>query len=70
MRLLLDTHALLWWLAGSEELPAAARAAIEANPAYVSAATAWEIATCRSRSRTASGRGRFPVPPRTRSTEC
>lgn len=47
MRLLLDTHALLWWLAGNERLSAAARAAIAAgdNSAYVSAATAWEIST-------------------------
>ena len=45
MRLLLDTHALIWWLAGSEELAADARAAIEESPTYVSAASAWEIAT-------------------------
>lgn len=47
MRLLLDTHALLWWLAGDEQLSAPARAAIEDydNPVYVSAASAWEVAT-------------------------
>lgn len=47
MRLLLDTHALLWWLAGDEKLGARARAAIadEANAVFVSAASAWEIAT-------------------------
>ena len=47
MRLLLDTHAFLWWLAGSRQLSADARAAIEddANDVLVSAATAWEIAT-------------------------
>ena len=47
MRLLLDTHAFLWWLAGSRRLSADARAAIEddANDVLVSAATAWEIAT-------------------------
>ena len=47
MRLLLDTHAFLWWLAGSRRLSANARAAIEddANDVLVSAATAWEIAT-------------------------
>ena len=47
MRLLLDTHALLWWLAGDPQLSAAARAAIEDedNPVYVSAASAWEVAT-------------------------
>lgn len=47
MRLLLDTHALLWWLAGSRELSTAARQAIEnpANEVLVSAASAFEIAT-------------------------
>ncbi len=47
MRLLLDTHALLWWLAGDESLSAAARTVIEdeANTIYVSAASAWEITT-------------------------
>ena len=29
MRLLLDTHALLWWLAGDERMPLRARAAID-----------------------------------------
>ena len=28
MRILLDTHALLWWLAGSDRLSAVARRAI------------------------------------------
>ena len=47
MRLLLDTHAFLWWLAGSERLsPVARRAiAVEANEKLVSAASAWEITT-------------------------
>lgn len=45
--MLLDTHALLWWLAGDARLSAPARAAIEGedNPVYVSAASAWEVAT-------------------------
>ena len=46
MRLLLDTHAFVWALAEPERLSAAARAAI-ANPAtdaYVSLASAWELA--------------------------
>ena len=50
MRLLLDTHAFLWWLAGSERLPIHVRRAIgdESNVKSVSAATAWEITTkCR-----------------------
>ena len=47
VRLLLDTHAFLWWLAGSGRLSTNARSAIEddANDVMVSAATAWEIAT-------------------------
>ena len=47
MRLLLDTHALLWWLAGDEALPAAARKSIadERIDVFVSAASAWEIST-------------------------
>ena len=47
MRLLLDTHALLWWLAGDTRLSEAAHGAIadEANAILVSAASAWEIAT-------------------------
>ena len=47
MRLLLDTHAFLWWLAGSEQLSEAARGAIadENNAVLVSAVSAWEMAT-------------------------
>lgn len=46
MRLLLDTHALLWWLAGDRRLQGKARRAIEdaSNTIFVSAASAWEIA--------------------------
>jgi PIN domain nuclease of toxin-antitoxin system len=45
MRLLLDTHALLWWLSGDPRLSAAATNAIATadNLVWVSAATAWEI---------------------------
>jgi PIN domain nuclease of toxin-antitoxin system len=46
VRLLLDTLALLWWLADDPSLESDAKAAI-ADPAaavFVSAATAWEIA--------------------------
>src|SRR6266567_5059425 len=47
MRLLLDTHAFLWWLAGDKRMTSRSRAAIadEANDIYVSAASAWEVAT-------------------------
>jgi PIN domain nuclease of toxin-antitoxin system len=46
MRLLLDTHALLWWLSELEMLTEEARQAIsdDANDIYVSAVSAWEIA--------------------------
>lgn len=47
MRLLLDTHALLWWLSGDQQLVEPARQVIqeEGSDVYVSAASAWEIAT-------------------------
>lgn len=47
MRLLLDTHALIWWLAGDEALSRHAREVIadEANTVVVSAASAMEVAT-------------------------
>jgi PIN domain nuclease of toxin-antitoxin system len=47
MRLLLDTHALLWWLTDDPLLSQPARLALadEANQVLVSAASAWEIAT-------------------------
>jgi PIN domain nuclease of toxin-antitoxin system len=46
-RLLLDTHAFLWWLAGDEKLSGRARDAIgeEVDSVFVSAASVWEIAT-------------------------
>lgn len=47
MRLLADTHALLWWLADDSPLSAGARAALSSpdNEIFISAVTAWEIAT-------------------------
>lgn len=47
LRLLLDTHALIWWLAGDEALSRRAQEAIadEANKIAVSAASAMEVAT-------------------------
>jgi len=47
LRLLLDTHALIWWLAGDEALSLRAREAIadESNTVAVSAASAMEVAT-------------------------
>jgi len=45
--LLLDTHALLWWLFDDPQLSVAARQAIAApeHRIWVSAASAWEVAT-------------------------
>lgn len=47
MRLLLDSHALLWFATGDDRLSTAAKAAIgeQAERNYVSAANAWEITT-------------------------
>lgn len=45
MRLLLDTHLLLWWLGQPERLPAAARQTVEAaEEVCVSHASLWEMA--------------------------
>lgn len=46
MRLLLDTHVLLWWLSDDPSLINDAKAAISdpGSAVFVSAATAWEIA--------------------------
>jgi len=47
MRVLLDTHAFLWWLDGDRRLSTRARRTVgnEDNTVLVSAASAWEIAT-------------------------
>ncbi len=46
MRVLLDTHAFLWWITDSEKLSARARRVIAAadNEVFFSAASGWEIA--------------------------
>lgn len=45
MRILLDTHVLLWWLDASPSLPAQAREMIcdPENTVFVSAVSVWEI---------------------------
>ena len=47
MRALIDTHALLWWVADSARLSETARSVIadDSNNIFVSAASAWELAT-------------------------
>lgn len=52
MNLLLDTHAVIWFLGGRDELRREARDAIEsADRVYVSAASIWEMATKVARGR-------------------
>ncbi len=57
MRLLLDTHVLLWWRDNSPNLSSRARSAIAdpANEILISAATLWEIIIKRG-----LGKLRFP----------
>jgi PIN domain nuclease of toxin-antitoxin system len=44
MRLLLDTHVLLWWLNADRRLSRSVRQIIAEADVAVSAATVWEIA--------------------------
>ncbi len=57
MKLLLDSHAYLWWLVDAPELSPPARAAIAdpANVVLVSAATIWEIEIKRALGRLEAG---------------
>jgi PIN domain nuclease of toxin-antitoxin system len=50
VRLLLDTHAALWWLAGDARFGTAAAAQVEdgTNQVLLSAAVVWEVAIKRS----------------------
>ncbi len=60
MKVLLDTHAFLWWTAGGDRLSGRARSVIEEPDCDVllSAASAWEIAI-----KFARGRLELPQPP-------
>jgi PIN domain nuclease of toxin-antitoxin system len=60
LTLLLDTHAVVWWLASDRRLGEAARAAIgsSATQSWVSVASVWEAAI-----KSAAGRLRLPKPP-------
>jgi PIN domain nuclease of toxin-antitoxin system len=57
MKLLLDTHAMLWTFAEPHKLPPKARAAIEdtRNEVWISSATTWEVTI-------KHGLGRMPLP--------
>ena len=50
MRVLLDTHVILWAVSGDTSLPSRYRTALEdlANDIYISAVSEWEIAIKRS----------------------
>lgn len=54
MRLLLDTHVLIWWMEGSGRLGREAYELIRSNGALVSSASVWEISI-------KSARGRLPL---------
>jgi PIN domain nuclease of toxin-antitoxin system len=51
MRLLLDTHAFVWWQTNDPQLSTSARTAIAArsNDIFVSAVTIWELAMKRAK---------------------
>ncbi len=59
MKLLLDTHILLWWMAGGDRLSPAQREAIAAgsgeHPFLVAEVSLWEIATLVARGRVRLG---------------
>lgn len=48
MRLLLDTHIVLWWFGNSTKLTAKARSMIREHEIFVSAVTPWEISIKKS----------------------
>lgn len=60
MKLLLDAHALLWWLQDDDQLPAAVADLIDdpAVPTSVSVVTLWELIV-----KSLRGRLRLPAPP-------
>ena len=59
MRVLLDTHAFLWWISADRRLPARARKLIAdgRNELFFSAASGWEIAV-----KASLGRIQLPAP--------
>jgi PIN domain nuclease of toxin-antitoxin system len=58
MKLLLDTHAFLWWDSDDSKLPESHRLAIASprNEVFVSAVTVWEIAIKRASGKLIFGR--------------
>jgi len=57
VKLLLDSHTYLWWLADDPSLPRSARGAVAdpSNVVFVSAATIWEIEIKRALGRLDAG---------------
>lgn len=43
MKVLLDTHALLWWVTGDRRLSARMRRFIQEHEVYISTASLWEV---------------------------
>ena len=58
MKLLLDTHAFLWWDSSDDRLPGVLHSAVAApaNEVFVSAVTVWEIAIKRASGKLIFGR--------------
>ena len=55
--LVLDTHALLWWLAGSSRMPKKLRTAIDRAPSItISAISVWEVGMLAAKGRIALDR--------------
>ena len=81
MKLLLDTHAFLWWDANDVRLPDTLRTAIASprNDVFISAVTVWEIAIKRASGKLIFGRpvgksiakyGFFSIPITIEHAEC
>jgi PIN domain nuclease of toxin-antitoxin system len=58
MKLLLDTHAFLWWDSNDDSLPSVLHSAVASpgNEVFVSAVTVWEIAIKRASGKLIFGR--------------
>jgi PIN domain nuclease of toxin-antitoxin system len=60
VRLLLDTHLVLWWEAGSPKLPSALPVLVnEADTVYISRASLWEVVIKNSLGRLELDLGKF-----------
>lgn len=64
LKLLLDTHAVLWWLAGSDRLSTAAHSAIANGECHVSVLSAVEVTAKKARGKLQAPEELFGVLPR------